>query len=138
MSGLYDFEIKQTLKGRIFVIFITKIGGVSIDDCAKVSRELDRILENSELINGSFQLEVSSPGLERALKQKKHYLSAINEMVKITVHHDDINETFIGKLLEVYPDYIIVEMENNKNAEINFSAIKKARTYFEFNRKERK
>jgi len=133
--ALYDLEIKPAKKGNVLTIFITKIGGISIEDCQKVSRLIEEELEIKDIMKDKYFLEVSSPGIERPLKLKKHYTSAINEEVKITFKGDDATSAvLIGKLTEVNPDHIVIEENDNRHM-VLFSNIKKARTNFEFGEK---
>lgn len=134
--GLYDIEIKSATKGQIICIYITKIGGVNVDDCIRVNRELSAYFEENEPFNEPYFLEVSSPGLERHLKFKKHYLSAINEDIKISFLQEGISESLIGKLIEVNPDKIIIQIDE-ETKEIPFTVIKKARTVYQFGKKEK-
>ena len=129
--ALYDLNLKNTKKGRVLSVEITKIGGVSIDDCEIVSRKLSEYLDDLDLISGKYFLEVSSPGLERYLTQKKHYISAINEKIKVTYKKDDKTETVVGVLIEVLPDEITLK-NNEEIKKINFKDIKKAKIVFEF------
>ena len=133
--ALYDVEIKHASKGEILVFYITKIDGVSIAECRSVSRDISRILEEEDFIEDRYFLEVSSPGLERELKFKKHYVSAINEKVKITFCENEKNVTKIGILLEVFPEEIKMEIQDELVL-ISFSDIKKSKTYFDYMKKE--
>lgn len=134
--SLYDVDMKTTVKGKVLIVYITKIGGVLISDCKNVSRELNEIIDAENWIQGNYFLEVSSPGIERKLTQKKHYKSAINEFVKVTYQNHDKTLTIIGKLMEVEPDFIMVQ--NEDMYKIDFSVIKKASTIFIDKEKEKK
>jgi ribosome maturation factor RimP len=127
--ALYSVETKRAAKGLIIVIYITTISGVTIDECKIVSYEISNILEEEDFISERYFLEVSSPGLERDLKLKKHYVSAIGEKVKITFSYNEKSKTEIGILKEVLPDSIKMEFDG-QTCEIRFFQIKKARTYF--------
>jgi ribosome maturation factor RimP len=88
---LYDLEMTGAGKGRTLRVYIDKEGkeGVSIDDCSKVSRGLDLILDVEDLIpGGNYQLEVSSPGLDRHLSQTWHYAKAKGESVNFQLNQD--------------------------------------------------
>jgi len=61
---LKKIEIKQKGKAKELVITIDKEGGVSVEDCAKVSRKIDPILEKANLFQKRWYLTVSSPGIE--------------------------------------------------------------------------
>jgi len=130
--ALYDMEMKNASKGLIIVIYITKMGGVSVGDCRSVSRTIAVILEEGDLIEERYFLEVSSPGLERQLKLKKHYVSAIGEQINITfVDEEDKPVNKIGRLKEVLPEHITVEFLEEE-LPIMFKNIKKAKTYFDY------
>ena len=133
--ALYDVKIKHASKGKILVFYITKMDGVSIAECRSVSKDISRILEEEDFINGRYFLEVSSPGLERELKFKKHYVSAINEKVKITYSENEKNITKIGILMEVFPEEIKMQIQDELVL-ICFSDIKKATTDFDYKKKE--
>jgi ribosome maturation factor RimP len=61
---LKEIEIKQKGKAKELVITIDKEGGVSVEDCARVSRKVDPILEKEDLFERRWYLTVSSPGTE--------------------------------------------------------------------------
>ncbi len=130
-TALYDLELKSVSKGLLVLVYVTKITGISVGECQKISKYIARILEEEDFINESYFLEVSSPGLERALKQKRHYVNAINELVQVTYHIEDENITIVGTLKEVLPNEINLEVEGEIKA-ISFTSIKKTRTYFDF------
>ena len=135
--ALYDVELKTARKGLIVLIYILKIDGVSIENCRRVSRTLGHLLEEEDLFPGRYYLEVSSPGLERSLKLKKHYVSAINEKIKISYLIDGKVKTDVGFLKEVGESSILLDVDENR-IEISFNEIKKARTYFEFKNAKKK
>ena len=129
--ALYDINLKRASKGLIVLIYITKIGGATINECKKVSRIISEILEEEDIVNERFFLEVSSPGLERILNQKKHYVSAIDEKIQISFADGDNISTIIGILKEVLPESIKIEYEDALK-EIKLTDVKKAKTYFDY------
>ncbi len=126
---LYDIVNTRENKNNILRIFITKDGGVNIDDCASVSRMLSPLLDIDEPINGKYLLEVSSPGLERKLKTLNHFINSIGDMVKVK---EFSTEVFKGKLLKATKDGdITLQLENSKDTvDIKFEDILSASTYF--------
>ena len=124
---LYDSEIANENGRTIFRVYITKNGGVSLDDCEKVSRLLSPIFDVTPPVSGDYNLEVSSPGLERKLSKPSHFKSSIGELVKIQTEA----EKFAGRLVKADEDGIAVENEEGI-FEINISEIKKAKTYLEW------
>lgn len=95
---LYDLEFVGGSKGRgrVLRIYIDKQGaeGVSVDDCANVSRGLNLLLDVEDAMpGGAYTLEVSSPGLERPLKEAWHFQEALGKKiaVKLTDHVEAFN-----------------------------------------------
>lgn len=127
--AVYDVEEKTTAKGKVIVVFVTKIGGVNLDECADFSRKLSEELDLLDFIPERYYLEVSSPGIERPLKLKTHYLSAINELVEIEWNLENKRTRTKGWLTEVNPDSIVVR-DREEMVEIPMPAIHKARTCF--------
>lgn len=79
---LYDLEFTGNGGGRTLRLFIDKDTGISIDDCTNVSKALNIRLDDNDIIpGGAYHLEVSSPGLERVLRQKWHFAKAVGERV---------------------------------------------------------
>jgi ribosome maturation factor RimP len=129
--ALYDLELKPTAHGKVLLVSITSMGGVKVKDCQSVSRIIERQLEEEDLIEGRYFLEVASPGLERDLRKKSHFVSAINEQIKLTVQGEEQNERLKGRLKEVNPSSIILEKDDGEQEEILFSRIKKAKTLYD-------
>lgn len=81
---LYDLEVVGGGGNRIVRVTIDRESGVSIDDCSNVSRGLNLILDVEDIIpGGAYQLEVSSPGIERGLRTPRHFQRAIGQRVQI-------------------------------------------------------
>ncbi|HQM79749.1 MAG TPA: ribosome assembly cofactor RimP, partial [Candidatus Syntrophosphaera sp.] len=99
------------------------------DDCAYFSRALSDELDELDIIPERYFLEVSSPGLERVLKLKSHYASAINEKVAVQWTEGDEKHSAMGTLIEVNDDTITLD-DRGKVVEINFKDINRAKTVF--------
>ncbi len=127
--ALYDIDEKLSNKGRIYTIYLTKIGGVTLDECAKFSRNLSELLDELDIIPDRFFLEVSSPGIERPLKLKSHYVSAINEKIVVQWNDEEVKRSTMGTLIEVNQDYILVD-DRGDRLEIPFKSIIRAKTIY--------
>jgi len=130
--GVYDLEVKPTQKGQVVVLYLSKVGGVGLEDCAAVSRDFSRELDVLDPFENAYFLEVSSAGIERKLRYKKHYTGAIGEQVKLTYHEEGKNRTLTGELLEVRPEHVLMRVDDQELL-IAFTDIKKARTVFDMN-----
>jgi ribosome maturation factor RimP len=128
---LYDIVTTKEHKTDILRVYITSPEGVTLEKCAEVSRMISPILDIHEPMNGKYNLEVSSPGIERKLKTLHHFKSSVGEKVKIKEYS---SETFKGKILSVSDEGVItVDDINQGETEIKFDDILSASTYFEWN-----
>ena len=117
----YDLEYNTV--SRILRVYIDKEkGGVTIQDCQKVSNALSRVLDSSELADIRYTLEVSSPGIERILKRPEHYIWAQGNPVEI----DTGVERIRGYLRDANEEKVVVAFGANERT-IPYSSIKKAR-----------
>ena len=81
--SIYDVEFVKEGQNYFLRVFIDKDGGVSTDDCEKVSRALDPILDEIDPIEPAYYLEISSPGLDRKLSRDEHFEYALGQSVDI-------------------------------------------------------
>src|SRR5215475_8397239 len=81
---LVDVEYRREPGGWTLRLFIDKDGGVGLDDCERVSREFGTVLEVEDPIPHRFNLEVSSPGLDRPLTQDADFLAARGKRVRVS------------------------------------------------------
>lgn len=99
--GLDVWDVRFLKEGADWYlrVFIEKEGGVSIDDCVNMSHALDKPLDEEDFISQSYILEVSSPGVERELKNAEHYAKSVGKRVKIkTIRPIDGVREFKGVL----------------------------------------
>ncbi|MGB9710468.1 MAG: ribosome maturation factor RimP [Thermodesulfovibrio sp.] len=110
-----DIEIHPGGKGLILRIFIDREGGVTIKDCENFSRAIEAILDIEDPIKSSYTLEVSSPGIDRPLKEKKDFLRNLGRNVKITTKEKIAERTFfIGKIIDAGDDWVRIEIKETK------------------------
>lgn len=85
---LIDIECKREPKGWILRVFMDKPEGVTVEDCALISRQLRDILDAKGAFDAPYRLEVSSPGLDRPLKRPEHYIYFEGRQVVIKTKHE--------------------------------------------------
>ncbi|MCR2113624.1 ribosome maturation factor RimP [Campylobacter upsaliensis] len=125
---LYDSELVSENSKKIYRIYIMKEGGVSLEDCARLSEILSPIFDVEPPVSGEYFLEVSSAGLERKLSTLEHFEKSVGEMLKITTSE---KEKIQGKLLKVEGENIFLQDEKAEIC-IEFSQVKKAKTFIEW------
>lgn len=117
----------------ILRIFIDKPGGVTIDDCTVVSRELGAVLDVEDPLPGRYSLEVSSPGLERPLKKEKDFLRFVGKLVKISTREPlEGRSHFKGRIVAVHDGVIDLRDDSNTELAIKMESILKANIVAEF------
>ena len=118
---------------NILRVFIDKPVGVTIDDCATVSRELGAVLDVEDVMPGRYSLEVSSPGLDRALKKEKDFERFVGSRVKIrTTRPLKGRSNFKVRLEGVRDGVIVVRDDNGELWEIDIADIRRANLVPEF------
>ena len=90
---LVDVEYVKEGSGWFLRAYIDKEGGITVDDCEKVAREMNPILDELDYIDGSYTFEISSPGLGRPLKKEKDYIRNLGKNVEIRTR-----KNFLGAL----------------------------------------
>ena len=120
---LIDTECHQGKKSLKIVVYIDHIKGIKIDDCVKITDAISPILDDDNVVNEYYNLEVSSPGLNRKLILKEHYDKFIGKVIKIKLKIKiDNRKIYKGTLLERIDDSISI-VENNQKINIQMDAI---------------
>ena len=131
--GIWDVEfIKEGAEWHL-VITIDSDEGISIDDCEKVHRFIDPILDEYDPVPGSYNLDVSSPGIERILRTREHFEMSVGERVSIKLFKP-LNgvKRIEGTLVESNgQDAVCVEYDGG-TVSIPFEQIAKANIVFDF------
>jgi ribosome maturation factor RimP len=135
---LVDIEFVRAGRDAVLRLFIDKEGGITLDDCADVSRELSAILDVEDLIPARYTLEVSSPGLDRPLKGPADYERFAGRLVKVRTYEllpDDAGnkrKTFLGHLEGLVDGNVRLRLIEGQTASISLEKIAKANLDFEF------
>ncbi len=131
--SLYEAEVLQSGGKKLIRIFIDREEGVTHDDCAALSRHLSTLLDVEELIPTPYALEVSSPGLTRALKKPAHFRKSLGRTVKISFRKSfDGPRQIIGRLEAGEGDsFLIVSRPDGKQFGFSLADVAKARLEFE-------
>lgn len=129
---LVDVEYLSANSRWVLRLFIDKEGGVTIDDCAQVSREIGDLIDIKDIIDHKYVLEVSSPGLNRPLKKDKDFIRAIDKKIKVKLSEPVNNcSNFSGYLKDFKDGTLILEVEEEE-AVLPRSKVYKANLVYEF------
>ena len=125
--SLYDVEYAKEGPNYYLRIYIDSPKGIDLNDCEKVSNEINEVLDEADYIKDQYYLEVSSPGIERILRKDKHLEQNIGNKVEVKLFKKDEkgNKTYIGTLKSFNEEEIAIETEEEIKIERkNISLIK--------------
>jgi len=131
---LVDIEYRRERGRWVLRLFIDKEGGITLDDCSDVSGEVGAILDVRDIIPHSYNLEVSSPGLDRPLVRERDFLRHLGERVNIKTRSAIDGRRNFSALLEGFKEgKVIVRDDSGMVWEIPLLEIEKARLKSIFN-----
>ena len=129
---LVEIEHFPNPKHGVLRLYIDKEGGINVDDCSAVSRQISALIDVEDPVRGKFNLEVSSPGSDRPLRRLKDFQRFNGSLVKLkTVMPLDGQRNFKGRLLESSEETVVIETDTEEIS-LPMSAIEKARIVPEF------
>jgi ribosome maturation factor RimP len=129
---LVDVLYRRESSGWVLRLLIDKEDGVTLDDCTAVSREVSHLLDIEDIIEQAFNLEVSSPGLDRPLKSVGDFQRFAGRKAKVTTKEPiKGNQVFTGRINKVEDELITMEVGQQELC-IPFSEVAKARLEVEF------
>ncbi len=124
---IVGIEWRREQRGWVLRIFIDKLGGVTVEDCAKVSEIVGKVLDEEDFIHHPYTLEISSPGIERPLYREKDFERFKGEPVQIILKTPLFERRkFKGLLLGLIGGKVRIELENGERVDIELENIKKA------------
>ena len=111
---IVDIEYKVGSKHDLLSIYIYKKEGIDLDDCSKMTRKIDKEIENLDLINKPYYLEISSPGLDRPIKTQDDYRRNLNNLVEAKLYAPlDDKKIYEGNLKDYDGEFVYLENDGN-------------------------
>ena len=132
---LIEIEYQPNPKYGVLRLFIDKESGIQVEDCSAVSRQISAVIDVEDPVSGKFNLEISSPGMDRPLRRAEDFQQFSGEVVKIkTSMAFEGQRNFKGILKGLEEDLVIVECDD-KEVRLPITAIDKARLVPDFDKK---
>jgi ribosome maturation factor RimP len=114
---LADLEVRLGSKGGMVRVFIDKPEGIDLDDCEKVSLAVSALLDVEDPVPGNYNLEVSSPGLDRKLTKVEHFQRFEGQIVKVQMRFPiEGRRRFRGTLVSSDDENIVVEVDGESHS----------------------
>ena len=129
--GVYIYETEYKKEGSEYFLrlFIDKEGGVTIEDCENVSREISPLLDNLTFIKEAYIFEVSSPGIDRVLSRDWHFEKVMGEEIEIKLFapldgkkdYSGILKGYNGGIITIETDGKEIQIEKQKAASVRLA-----------------
>jgi len=124
---LVEIQFRREGHGWVLRLFIDREGGVSLDHCAAVSREISAYLEVEDLIDHAYHLEVSSPGLERPLKKRDDFIRFAGKLARIKLREPVAGQRVLVGVLRGMEGNSVVLALDKETVQVDMENISKAR-----------
>lgn len=129
---LVHLEMHREPRGLILRLYIDKDGGVTLEDCAHVSRQISAQLDLDNPIEDRYTLEVSSPGLDRPLVTARDFARFAGRRVRVSTHVPmDGRRNFQGRLDGLFDGLVRLTLEAGRQVDIPLDQVAKARLEIE-------
>lgn len=128
-------ELNSGRGSSLLRLYIDSPAGITVKDCTQVSREVSSVMDVEDPIRGAYQLEVSSPGLDRPLTKVAHYERFMGEQAKIQLLAPSASgrRRFVGAICAVNERAVTLDTADGQ-VELEFSEIERARLVPDFER----
>lgn len=137
---IFDVQYRREAGGMMLRVQLDRPGpaatadeSVGVDDCAEVSRELSTILDVEDVVPGAYVLEVSSPGLDRPLRDVADFRRFAGRRAKIVMSRSVDGQSFFkGRLDGIHGDAVVIEADDGRRHEVPLALITRAHLEVEF------
>jgi ribosome maturation factor RimP len=130
---LVEVEFQREAHGWVLRLYMDKAGGVTLEDCQRISEEVGDHLDVENLIDHAYHLEVSSPGLDRPLTRDADFLLFAGKTARITTREAVGGQrNFRGRLAGLRDGTVLLDLDDGRRVAIPRGLIAKARLHPEF------
>jgi len=125
---IVDVEVRGHKGTRVVEIFVESDTDLNHDDLARISNEVGFLLEVEDVIDGSYTLEVSSPGIKRPLTMPRQFMKNVGRVLRVKYESENgSSENIMGELLDANDKTITLETTPDETQRIPYAAIERAK-----------
>lgn len=124
---LVDVEVRGHKGTRVVEVYLDSTGGLGHDDLAVVSKEIGFLLDVEEVVDGSYKLELSSPGIKRPLTMPEQYQKHVGRTLRVRHSRKDSEEIVVGDLKDANDEKIELELASGDRLVLLYDDIEQAR-----------
>ena len=131
---LEALDLTPAGRRRVLRVAVDKDGGVSLDDVADATKEVTRVLDDSDVMGEQpYTLEVTSPGIDRPLTLPRHWRRNVGRLVSV---HTADGQSVTGRVVAADDDSVTLDGDGSGRRELSLADVRKAHVQIEFNRKD--
>ncbi|MBL7092012.1 MAG: ribosome maturation factor RimP [Candidatus Omnitrophica bacterium] len=125
---LVDLSISRGRRRSVIRLLVDKPGGITLDECARLNQEIGRLIERENIIQESYVLEVSSPGLDRPMESTRDFQRCLGQLVKIVLRKPlNRQNVWVGVMEAVDKANVVIRTEEAQMLRIAREDITRAR-----------
>lgn len=124
---LVDIEVRGHKGTRVVEVYVDSEGDMGHDDLALISKEVGFLLDVEDVIDGSYKLELSSPGIKRPLTMPQQYRKNVGRTLRVRYQDEDTEEIVVGDLTDADNERIELELPSEERLRLPYSEITQAR-----------
>ena len=127
---LIDVTFRGTVNNKVIEVFIDGEKNITAGDCAEISRKINSVIDEKQLIKSRYRLDISSPGVDRPLQFLKQYHKHIGRLFEVVFKVDKEKKSLKGELLKIEGENLT--FFTGKESVINFNDIISAKVLISF------
>jgi len=124
---LVDVEVRGHKGTRVVEIYIDSKKDFGHDDLAVISKEVGFLLDVEDVVDGSYKLELSSPGIKRPLKMPQQYQKNVGRTLRVRYQSEDDEEIIVGDLTRANDEEVEIELASGERIQLPYHSITQAR-----------
>lgn len=124
---LVDVEVRGHKGTRVVEVYVDSAGELGHDDLATISDELGFLLDVEDIVDGSYTLELSSPGIKRPLTMPQQYRKNVGRTLRVHFEDQGTEEIVVGDLTDANDEMIELELPSEERLRLPYAAITEAR-----------
>jgi len=124
---LVDVDVRGHKGTRVLEVYVDSEEEMGHDDLALISKEVGFLLDVEDVVDGSYKLELSSPGIKRPLTMPPQYRKNVGRTLRVRFEDEDAEEIVVGDLKDANDEMIELELPSDERLRLPYAAISQAR-----------
>ncbi|PSQ95923.1 MAG: ribosome maturation factor [Bacteroidetes bacterium SW_9_63_38] len=124
---LVDVQVRGHKGTRVVEVYIDSADEFGHDDIAVVSKELGFLLDVEDVVDDSYKLEVSSPGIKRPLQMPQQYQKNVGRTLRVRYERESAEEIVVGDLMDATDETVELQLSSGERLELPYQSITQAR-----------